>query len=391
MPPWRRDAPDACVEGSDIVKSRAAVLFESPGRYQVVDVEVDEPKAHEVLVRYAASGLCHSDIHLVNGAMTGPTPFCAGHEGAGVVEAIGPGVSSVQPGDHFVASFIPSCGRCRYCASGRSNLCQLGAFLQTGPMMDGTYRMHHQGQDLHQFLLISTFSQYAVVPEASVIKIPDDVPLETVCLLGCGVGTGLGSSIYAADVRPGDNVLIVGVGGVGMNAVQGAALAGAATVTAVDPVAFKREMAEKLGATHSFAAIADAAAFVRSISDGQGADSAVVAIGEPTNQDVADAFDAVSKGGTVVLTGMARLDEPVGIPVHLLTLAGMQKTIKGALFGMCNPQVDVLRQIDLYRAGKLRLDEMITRRYALDDINEAVEDTLGGRNIRAVIVHDGDS
>jgi NDMA-dependent alcohol dehydrogenase len=351
-------------------------------------VEVDEPKAHEVLVRYAASGLCHSDIHLVNGAMTGPTPFCAGHEGAGVVQAVGTGVSSVQPGDHFVASFIPSCGRCRYCASGRSNLCQLGAYLQTGPMMDGTYRMHYQGQDLHQFLLISTFSQYAVVPEASVIKVPDDVPLETVCLLGCGVGTGLGSSIYAADVRPGDNVIIVGAGGVGMNAVQGAALAGAATVTAVDPVAFKREMAEKLGATHTFAAIAEAAAFVRSISDGQGADSAVIAIGEPTNQDVADAFDAVSKGGTVVLTGMARLDEPVGIPVHLLTLAGMQKTIKGALFGMCNPQVDVLRQIDLYRAGKLRLDEMITRRYALDDINEAVDDTLGGRNIRAVIVHD---
>jgi len=370
------------------MKSRAAVLFESPGRYQVVDVDVDEPKANEVLVRYTASGLCGSDVHYTSGTSVGPMPFCAGHEGAGVVQAVGPGVTAVRPGDHFVASFIPSCGRCRYCASGRSNLCQLGAHLQTGPMMDGTYRMHYEGQDLHQFLMISTFAQYAVVPEASLVKIPDDVPLDTVCLLGCGVGTGLGSSVYAADVRPGDNVMILGAGGVGMNAVQGAALAGAATVTVVDPVSFKREMAEKLGATHTFAEIAEATDFVRSITDGQGADSAVLAMFEPTNRDLAAAFDAIGKGGVVVLTGMARTDEPVGIPIHLLAIAGMQKTIRGNIFGMCNPQVDVLRQIDLYRAGKLRLDEMITRRYALDDVNDAVTDMLEGRNIRGVIVHD---
>jgi len=370
------------------MKSRAAVLFESPGRYEVLDVDIDEPKDHEVLVRYAASGLCGSDVHFITGTTTGPMPFCGGHEGAGVVEAIGPGVTAVAPGDHFVASFIPSCGRCRYCASGRSNLCQLGAHLQRGPMLDGTYRMHYQGQDVHQFLLIGTFSQRAVVPEQSLVKIPTDVPLETVCLLGCSVGTGLGSSVNAANVHPGDNVLILGAGGVGMNAVQGAALAGAATVTVVDPVAFKREVAETLGATHSFSSIAEATDFVRSITDGQGADSAVLTMGHPTNQDVADAFDAVSKGGTVVLTGMASIHEPVGIPVHLLALAGMQKTIKGALFGMCNPQLDVLRQIDLYRAGKLKLDEMITRRYALDDINTAVDDLLEGRNIRGVIVHD---
>jgi S-(hydroxymethyl)glutathione dehydrogenase/alcohol dehydrogenase len=370
------------------MKSRAAVLFESPGRYQVVDVDVDEPKANEVLVQYTASGLCGSDVHFTTGSSLGPMPFCAGHEGAGVVQAIGPGVTAVRPGDHFVASFVPSCGRCRYCASGRSNLCQLGAYLQIGPMMDGTYRMHYEGQDLHQFLMISTFAQYAVVPEASLVKVPDDVPLETVCLLGCGVGTGLGSSVYAADVRPGDNVMILGAGGVGMNAVQGAALAGAATVTVVDPVSFKREMAEKLGATHTFADIAEATDFVRSISDGQGADSAVLAMFEPTNRDLAAAFDAIGKGGIVVLTGMARTDEPVGIPIHLLAIAGMQKTIRGNIFGMCNPQVDVLRQIDLYRAGKLRLDEMITRRYALDDVNVAVTDMLEGRNIRGVIVHD---
>ena len=370
------------------MKSRAAVLLESPGRYEVLDVEVDEPRAHEVLVRYVASGLCHSDVHFLNGDHVGPLPFCAGHEGAGVVEAVGPGVSSLKAGDHVVASFIPSCGRCRYCASGRMNLCQLGAHLQVGPMPDGTYRMHLAGRDLHQFLLISTFSQYAVVSENSLVKIPDDVPLETVCLLGCGVGTGLGSATNSADVRPGDHVLVIGVGGVGASAVQGANLAGAAAVIAVDPVPFKREMAEQLGATHSFATIAEATEFVRSITDGQGADAAILTMGSPTNTDVADGFNAIGKGGIVVVTGMAAVSEPTGIPVHLLELGGMQKTIKGSLFGMCNPPSDILRQIDLYRAGRLKLDEMITRRYILDEINVAVDDLLEGRNIRGVIMHD---
>ncbi len=370
------------------MRSRAAVLFESPGRYEVVDVEVDDPKPHEVLVRYVASGLCHSDVHMLNGAQSGPMPMCAGHEGAGVVEAVGAGVVGLAVGDHVVASFIPSCGRCRYCARGRTNLCQLGAHLMQGPMPDGTYRMHHEGADIYQFLLISTFSQLAVVSENSLVKVPDDVPLDTICLLGCGVGTGMGSATNAAGVRPGDNVMVLGAGGVGMSAVQGAALAGAATVTVVDPVPFKREMAEKLGATHTFADVAEATDFVRSISDGQGAESAILAMGEPTNADVAAAFDAVEKGGTVVLTGMASVHEPVGIPIHLLALAGQQKTITGALFGMCSPPVDILRQIDLYRAGKLKLDEMITRRYALDEINVAVDDLVAGRNIRGVIVHD---
>lgn len=370
------------------MKSRAAVLLESPGRYEVVDVEIDEPKAREVLVRYVASGLCHSDVHFLTGDHQGPLPFCAGHEGAGVVEAVGPGVSSLRPGDHVVASFIPSCGRCRYCASGRMNLCQLGAHLQAGPMPDGTYRMHHEGRDLHQFLLISTFSQYAVVSEHSLVKVPDDLPLDTICLLGCGVGTGLGSSINSAGVHPGDHVIVMGVGGVGASAVQGAALAGAAVIAAVDPISFKREMAETLGATHSFATIAEATQFVRSVTDGQGADAAILAMGSPTNTDVAEAFAAIGKGGTVVVTGMAAITEPMGIPVHLLELGGMQKTIRGSLFGMCNPPSDILRQIDLYRAGKLKLDEMITRRYSLDDINVAVDDLLEGRNIRGVIVHD---
>ncbi len=369
------------------MKVRAALLEEIPGRYAIRDVELDEPAAHEVLVRFVASGLCHSDVHLLTGDHLAPLPTCGGHEGAGVVEAVGPGVAGLEVGDHVVASFIPACGRCRYCAAGRSNLCDLGAKLQLGPQMDGTYRMHHDGQDVSQFLLISTFSPWSVVPEQSLVKIPVDVPLETVCLLGCGVGTGFGSAINAAEVRPGHHVIVAGVGGVGINAVQGASIAGAATVVAVDPVPFKREMAEKVGATHSFADMAEATDFVRSLTNGQGADSTILAMGSPTGDDVAAGVDAIAKGGIVVLTGMAGLSTPAEIPVNLLMFAGFEKRIQGTVFGMCSPAVDILRQIELYEAGRLKLDELITRRYALEDINDAVDDLLEGRNIRGVIVH----
>jgi NDMA-dependent alcohol dehydrogenase len=366
---------------------RAALLEEIPGRYALRDVELDDPHEHEVLVRFVASGICHSDVHYLVGDHLAAVPMCGGHEGAGVVEAVGSGVESLKVGDHVVASFIPACGHCRYCAAGRSNLCNLGAKLQLGPQLDGTYRMHHDGRDVSQFLLISTFSPWSVVPEQSLVKIPRDVPLETVCLLGCGVGTGFGSAINAAEVRPGDHVLVVGVGGVGINAVQGAAIAGAATVVAVDPVPFKREMAEKLGATHSCADLDEATELVRSYTNGQGADSAILAMGSPTGDDVAAAVDAIGKGGIVVLTGMASMSTPPVIPVNLLMFAGFEKRIQGTVFGMCSPAVDILRQIDLYRAGRLKLDELITRRYPLESINDAVDDLLHGHNIRGVIQH----
>jgi NDMA-dependent alcohol dehydrogenase len=370
------------------MRARAALLRAIPGQYEISDVELDDPKEHEVLVRYVASGICHSDVHFLTGEHLGIVPMCGGHEGAGVIEGVGPGVTGLQVGDHVVASFIPSCGRCRYCAAGRSNLCDLGAKLQLGPQLDGTYRMHHDGHPISQFLLISTFSPWSVVPEQSLVKVPKDVPLEMVCLLGCGVGTGLGSALNAAGVRAGHNVIVMGVGGVGINAVQGAAIAGAATVVAVDPIEFKREMAERLGATHTFAGIAEATEFVRSITNGQGADSAILTMDGPTGDDVAAAFDAISKGGTVVVTGMASHHAPPGIPISLLMLAGMEKRIQGCLFGMCSPAVDILRQIDLFRSGRLKLDELITRRYVLDEINDAVTDLLEGRNIRGVIVHE---
>jgi len=370
------------------MKSRAALLFESPGRWEVRDVDVDPPKDHEVLVRMVASGLCHIDVHYNIGDQVTAMPMCGGHEGAGIVEEVGAGVARLKPGDHVVTSFIPSCGHCRYCATGRQNLCQSGGRLQLGPQLDGTYRMHYEGQGISQFMLISTFSAWSTVPEQSLIKVPDDVPLETVCLLGCGVGTGFGSAVNAANVRTGDVVIVMGVGGVGINAVQGAALAGASAVIAVDPLPFKLEMAAKLGATKTFGHIDEAADYARSITDGQGADSAIVTIDVVTGEHVAQAFDAVAKGGTVVVTGMASVKAHVGIPVSVLTLASYQKRIQGCLYGMGSPAVDVLREIDLYRAGHLNLDELITARYKIDDINRAVDDLIEGRNIRGVIMHE---
>jgi S-(hydroxymethyl)glutathione dehydrogenase/alcohol dehydrogenase len=370
------------------MRSKAALLFDSPGRWEVCEVDVDPPKENEVLVRMVASGLCHSDVHYNLGDQATALPVCGGHEGAGVVEEVGAGVTRVRPGDHVVTSFIASCGHCRYCASGRQNLCQSGASLQRGPQLDGTYRMHYQGQDVGQFMLISTFSAWSTVSELSVVKVPDEVPLETICLLGCGVGTGFGSAIHAAGVHPGDAVIVMGVGGVGINAVQGAALAGAAFVIAVDPVPFKLEVAAKLGATQTFAHIDQAADFARSVTDGQGADSAIVTVDLVTGQHVAQAFDAIGKGGTVVVTGMASINEPSVIPVNILMLAGYQKRIQGCLYGMGSPSVEVLREVELYRAGHLKLDELITARYGIDDINIAVEDLLAGRNIRGVIKHE---
>jgi NDMA-dependent alcohol dehydrogenase len=370
------------------MRSRAAVLFQSPGRWEVVDVDVDGPKYQEVLVRMVASGLCHSDVHYNLGDQATALPVCGGHEGAGIVEEIGPGVSRFKPGDHVVTSFIASCGHCRYCATGRQNLCADGASLQRGPQLDGTYRMHLGDRDLGQFMLLGTFSAWATVSERSLVNVPQDLPLETLCLLGCGVGTGFGSATKAAQVHTGDVVIVMGVGGVGINAVQGATLAGASAVIAVDPIPFKLDVAAKLGATHTFNHIDDAAAFARSITDGQGADSAIVTVHLVTGEHIGQAIDAVGKGGTVVVTGMASVNEPAVMPVNILMLAGYQKRIQGCLYGMGSPNVEVPREIDLYRAGHLKLDELVTARYRLDDINVAVEDLLAGRNIRGVITHE---
>ena len=370
------------------MRTRAAALLEQPGKWQIIDVDIDEPGEHEVLVRFVAAGLCHSDDHSATGDMpVGKLPLIGGHEGAGVVEAVGPAVRSLAVGDHVVAQFVPSCGQCRACVSGGGNLCDLGMYALAGCMPDGTFRAHRDGADVGQMTMVGTFAEHAVVSEYSLTKIPDDIPFPVAALLSCGVPTGWCSAEYGAQVKAGDTVIVMGTGGVGMNAVQAAATRGAAHVIAVDPVAFKRDKALELGATHAFAGIEEAAEFGRSVTSGQGANSAIVTVGVTTGEHVASAVNAIGKFGTVVVTGIGDF-KAEGLPINIWMLAMLQKRIQGVIFGMGTPPYEIARLADMYRAGRLKLDELVTTTYRLDEVNQAYADMHAGRNIRGVVLHE---
>jgi Zn-dependent alcohol dehydrogenase len=285
------------------MKTRAAVLRDVGKPFEIVELDLDEPRAGEVMVKFAASGLCHSDDHLRTGDIPVRYPIVGGHEGAGIVEQVGEGVTRLAVGDHVVASFLPVCGKCRFCARGQTNLCDYGRFLVDNCLPDGTFRYHEGTTDFGQMCLLGTFSQRAVLSEASVVKIEDDIPLVEAALVGCGVPTGFGSAVKAGEVKPGDTTVVYGVGGVGVNALQGASIAGA----------------------------------------------------------------------RYVISGFE--------------LSLFEKRLQGALFGSSNPFDDIPRILDLYRAGKIKLSELITTRYTLDQVNQGYEDMMAGRNIRGVIIH----
>jgi alcohol dehydrogenase (nicotinoprotein) len=370
------------------MKTRAAVLRGVGQDWDVTEVEVDPPGPQEVLIKYVAAGLCHSDEHCRHGDIVPRFPIVGGHEGAGIIEEVGPGVSRVQKGDHVVCSFIPSCGSCRFCSTGQQNLCDLGATLLEGTLPNGGFRFHQNGDDVGQMCLIGTFAERATISEYSVVKVEDDLPLEKAVLVGCGVPTGWGSSVNGAAVRPGDTVAIYGIGGIGINAVQGAKHAGAKNVVAIDPLANKREKAEELGATHSAASAEEAQKLIwEQLSPGVGADSAVITVGVVDENVVQAGVDVIRKGGRVVITGLADPEKKtVSVSGSMLTL--FQKSIHGLLFGGCNPIYDIKRLLDLYRAGDVKLDELITKHYSLDQINEGYQDLLDGKNVRGVIIHD---
>jgi len=368
------------------MKTKAAVLWELGKDWEVTELDLDPPKANEVLIRYVAAGLCHSDEHLRHGDIVPRFPIVGGHEGAGIIEEVGPGVTKVKPGDHVVCSFIPSCGHCRWCSTGQQNLCDLGATILEGCMPDGTFRFHQGGKDLGAMCMIGTFSQYATISETSVVKVDEDLPLETAVLVGCGVPTGWGSAVYAAKTAPGDTIVIYGIGGIGINAVQGAAHAGAKNVVAVDPLPNKREKAEEFGATHTAASGEEAQALIGDLTLGVGADKAIVTVDIVNEQVVQEAFNAIRKGGRVVVTGLADPTKlTIQLPGAVLTL--FQKEVVGTLFGNSNPQYDIKKLLDLYRAGQVKLDELITKRYTLDEVNQGYQDLLDGKNLRGVMVH----
>ncbi|MGW4335395.1 NDMA-dependent alcohol dehydrogenase [Rhodococcus koreensis] len=370
------------------MRTKAAVLREAPGEWAVEELELDGPGVGEVLVEMVASGLCHSDDHISAGdTQVGHLPLVGGHEGAGIVRELGPGVHGLEVGDHILTSFVPGCGECRWCAMGMQGLCNNGAMLLQGKQLDGTFRMRDDsGTDVGTMCLLGTFSQWQVFDQKSCVKIAKDVPLEVACLVSCGVQTGFGSATTAGDVQAGDVVLVAGVGGVGMNAVQGASLRGAAHVLAVDPVEDKRKWALQFGATESFESIAAASDRLSEVTGGQGADVAILTAGIVRNELIGAAYQAVRKAGTLVVTGLGPDSEDAPIPgLNAFGLAMWQKRIQGALYGMKSPREAMPMLLDLYRSGRLKLDELVTRVYSLDEINIAYDDMRNGRNIRGVI------
>ncbi|MGO8864746.1 MAG: NDMA-dependent alcohol dehydrogenase [Acidimicrobiales bacterium] len=368
--------------------TKAAVLFEAPGKWEVVEVELEGPRQNELLIKMAAAGLCHSDDHILMGDLPvppGALPVAGGHEGAGVVEEVGPNTPGWQVGDRVVLTFLPMCGTCRWCASGMQNLCDNGSRILSGVRADGSRRMSLDGKPVGQGAGVATFSQWSTVSVQSAIKCPDGVPLDVACLTSCGVGTGWGSAVRSADVRPGDVVIVMGTGGIGMNAVQGAAHAGASVVIAVDPVEMKRSASLEFGATHAVASMDEATSIARSFTNGQGADSCIVCVGITKGEHIAQAVDSIRKAGTVVMTGLPRAADDVALPISLRHLVLFQKRLQGSLFGASSPSRDIPALLELYRQGRLKLAELITRRYALEDINRGYEDMRAGHNLRGII------
>jgi S-(hydroxymethyl)glutathione dehydrogenase/alcohol dehydrogenase len=369
------------------MKTKAAVVYEPGKRIEIEELDLDGPREGEVLIRYTHAGLCHSDIHIAHGDLEARLPMVLGHEGAGIIEEVGAGVTRVAPGDHVVCSFIPNCGVCRYCATGRQSICDMGATILEGYLPGARFPITGPRGQYGAMCMIGTFSQYGVISQTSAIKVDDDLPLEKAVLVGCGVPTGWGSAVNTAKVAPGDTVAIYGIGGIGINAVQGARYAGAKNVIAVDPLENKREKAMELGATHAFATAEEAQEAITEMTRGQGADSAILTVDLMTAEVVGAGFNAIGKGGIVVVTGLNKLELPtVMLSGSVLTL--FRKTVKGSLFGDCNPTTDIPKILGLYQAGDLKLDEIITQTYTLDEVNEGYEDLLAGKNVRGVIVHE---
>jgi S-(hydroxymethyl)glutathione dehydrogenase / alcohol dehydrogenase len=357
------------------MKTRAAVLWQAGEPVEVLEIDLDPPKEQEILVRIAACGVCASDLHVVDGDLPEPMPLVLGHEAAGVVVEAGPGVEHLEAGDHVVLALVPSCGVCRPCREGRRNFCRLaGRMSETGTLADGTSRVSVNGTQLHHFNGVSSFSEYVVVPVSTAVRIRRDIDLEVAALCGCAVITGYGAVVRTAQVQPESSVAVWGCGGVGLNVVQGARLAGAATIVAVDTRPEKLELARKLGATETVLAApdVDTAGAVRDLTDG-GADYAFEAIG--LELTIQAAWEAVRSGGTAVVVGLMPKGSTLTIdPWGFIN----EKTIKGCFLGSAQIDVDIPRLLDSYADGVLELDELVSRRLALDELADAFDRLRAG-------------
>ncbi|MEZ5140093.1 MAG: Zn-dependent alcohol dehydrogenase [Acidimicrobiales bacterium] len=351
------------------------------------DIEIAPPGPGEVKVKVVASGVCHSDLSVLNGTIPLPTPILLGHEGAGVVEEVGEGVTTVAPGDHVVLSFVPACGECYTCKHGQAYLCEKSAAQAAAGLLDGTTRLTSGGAPLHQMACLGTFGPYAIVPEISMVKIPDDVPLDVAALIGCGVLTGVGAALNTASIQAGDTVAVIGCGGVGLNVIQGAKIAGATTIIAIDMVPSKLEMAREFGATHTIDASEGDPVGAAMAINGRGADVAFEVIGLGATME--QAINTARPGGEVVLVGVPRMDVFLNLNAAF-TFLYTAKTIKGCWYGSSNVHDDVPKLLDLWRRGELKLKELISKEIDNEHVNEAFEDMKAGTVARSVILHQHD-
>ena len=382
------------------MKIRAAVCSGLGEPWKIEEVEVDPPGPHEVRVQMAYAGMCHSDEHLRTGDISAPPevlevfgvdsmfPMIGGHEGAGTVAEIGPGVDTLAVGDHVAMSFIPSCGRCFWCASGRQHLCDLGMTTLAGPMIsDGTWRYHLDGRNVNRMTQLGTFSESVVANEASLVKIDPHVSLKAAALISCGIATGFGSAVDRGKVKPGETVVVVGCGGVGSGAIQGAKLAGARQIVAVDPLPFKLDRALEIGATHRAASILEANLVLPELTEGRMADVVILTPGVLTGDLVAPAMALASKDGRVVATAIAPFNQDQ-VSLNVFNLAMFNQALLGTVFGSCSPRVQIPNLLRLYQAGLLEIDKLITQEYTLDEVQNGYDDLAAGTNIRGVVTFD---
>lgn len=372
------------------MRSLAAITRRPGDRWTVVDIEVDDPGPGEVLVEWRAAGLCHSDEHFRNGERVPPDlvsqifPFLGGHEGAGVVAAVGAGVDSFARGDHVLGSFAPTCGVCSYCASGRGHLCNANRdYLRRGQAVGGDVKHRVDDRDLYLMAKLGTFAERTVVAAASLVKIAEDIPFEVAALLSCGVATGFGSAVQRAGTRPGDVVAVVGLGGLGIAAVQGARIAGARAVLGIDPFALRQDAALKLGATHAFDSIVAAVETIAGLTNGQGAERVILTPSIVTGDLITEGLAITGKDGVCVVTGMGPLGE-TQVSLDIGAFALWSKELRGCLFGSFDPRSASSYLLSLYRTGQLDVEAMISK-YPLEAIDRALEDSLEGRNVRAVV------
>lgn len=358
---------------------KGACMFDFNQPLTVDDFTLKPPREDEVVVKVAASGVCHTDLSVIHGKIPQPPPCILGHEGAGVVVEVGTGVRHLKPGDHVVMSWVQNCGRCHYCTHGKSHLCEQAI---VSSMAGEEMVFEHQGVPVGHFVGVGSFADHTIVRATAAIKIREDMPLDRACLLGCAVMTGVGAVVNAAKVRPGDVVAVFGCGGVGLNAIQGAALAGAARIIAVDLVEAKLEMAKTFGATEVVNGSAcDAADAVRELTGGLGVDYAFEVVGAAAA--IAQAFQTLQRGGKVIAVGVPGLGQEYS--VHGFQMVLEEKSLVGSLYGSANLARDMATLVELYMNKRLKLDELISRRIPLQDVNAALDAMQKGEVARSVI------